>query len=254
MTDKKELCIIGFGRLGQTIAPILSDAFTVYVLESDDSKHDAIVVAGCSRIAKADLPRFDTVVLCVPISQFETVIEDIAEPLQPSATVIDTCSVKVFPVETMRKFLPDTVSIVATHPIFGPDSIKAGLSNLNFVLCRVRAEDSIFTFWKDFWTATGVHVIETSPEEHDKVMARTLAMTHYFGRILGALNLRPEPMGNVGYEALYKVMLQTNNDSWQLFYDMQTFNPYAKEMRGEVHTAIHSLDNKLRHQGIDEGI
>ena len=42
--------------------------------------------------------------------------------LKENAVIVDVCSVKEYPVQWMRELLPANVSILATHPMFGPDS------------------------------------------------------------------------------------------------------------------------------------
>ncbi len=44
--------------------------------------------------------------------------------LAPDVLVMDTCSVKTHPVGLMERMLPATISILGTHPMFGPDSAR----------------------------------------------------------------------------------------------------------------------------------
>ena len=241
----KNVCIIGFGRLGQTLAGILKDDFNIYVVEPNESQAGKAASADFTPIQLNDLGNMDTVILCVPISVFEQTVKDISPYLAPGAVVMDTCSVKVIPAEIMQRALPDSVSIIATHPLFGPDSVGRGLNQLAMVTNPIRVDEDIFTLWHDYWQNLGLNVINATPEEHDKATAYTLGMTHFFGRIMGELELEPHAITTVGYNALYEVMKQTNNDSWQLFNDMQRFNPYAREMRERVYAAIESIEAKL---------
>ena len=145
----------------------------------------------------------------------------------------------------MQAELPVGVSIIATHPLFGPDSIKKGYDKLAMVTYPVRVDDARYRQWDDFWHDLGLNLIEASPEEHDQVTAYTLGMTHFFGRIMDELHLRPQAINTISYDALYEVMKQTNRDTWELFHDMQHFNPYAKEMRAKVYAAIRAVEDKL---------
>ncbi len=239
------IAVVGFGRLGETLAKILKVYFDISIYEIDQNRVSQAKKLGYKIITKNELANFKTVFFCVPISTLDNVVNDLSPLLSQDTLVMDTCSVKVYPVEIMRKHLPDTVSIIATHPLFGPDSISNGLEQLTVTTYPVRVEDETYQKWNDFWETLGLTVLIKSPDEHDKVTAFTLAMTHFIGRVMGELNLKPQDITTVGYDTLYKVMRQTNNDSWQLFNDMQRYNPYVKEMRQRLHKAINTIENKL---------
>ncbi|RLW68531.1 MAG: hypothetical protein B6D68_03450, partial [spirochete symbiont of Stewartia floridana] len=53
----------------------------------------------------------DVLILCVAISSMEDVLKRIAPRLQAGTLVMDTCSVKVYPAQSMMRILPETVSI-----------------------------------------------------------------------------------------------------------------------------------------------
>jgi len=57
------------------------------------------------------------IILCVAISAVEEVLEKSRGRLSRDVLVMDTCSVKTYPVGLMEKLLPATASILGTHPI-----------------------------------------------------------------------------------------------------------------------------------------
>ena len=65
----------------------------------------------------------EIVVVAVPVAVMPTVFKAIAPHLQPGALVVDVGSVKMLPAQWMTELLPDYVEIVATHPLFGPQSV-----------------------------------------------------------------------------------------------------------------------------------
>lgn len=243
MSDR--VCVVGFGRLGETLAHILKDTFSVVICEANKERSAYAREQAFKIVAQQDLNNYQTIFICVPISQFETTVSELAPHITPGSLVMDVCSVKVFPVQVMKRLLPDSVSIIATHPLFGPDSVRKGLHKLTTVTYPIRASGELYNQWDAFWKGLGLHVVKASPEEHDKTIAYTLGMTHFFGRIMGELKLEPQAITTFGYEALYEVMCQTNRDSWQLFHDMQHYNPFAKEMRDRVYQAIQTVEAKL---------
>ena len=136
----KEIGLIGFGRFGKLAAKYLSEDFKVHVFHksksSEKSKIKNIIFS-----ALGDVCRKDIVIIAVPISEFENTLKEINKLLKKGALVIDVCSVKEYAASLMEKILPKSVQILATHPLFGPDSAAESLFGRKMVLCRVRIHD-----------------------------------------------------------------------------------------------------------------
>ena len=59
----------------------------------------------------------------------------------------------------------------------------------------------------------------------------TLKGNSLVGRVLNELKLEKTELATVGYNNLMTIVEQTCNDSIQLFYDLQRYNPHAHLMR-----------------------
>ena len=57
--------------------------------------------------------------------------------------------------------------------------------------------------------------------------------------------MNPTPIDTVGATKLLEVEEQTCNDTWELFINLQHYNPYTKEMRIRLGEAYDKLYNKL---------
>jgi prephenate dehydrogenase len=77
-------------------------------------------------------------------------------------------------------------------------------------------------------------------------MAKSQSLVHFFGRALTGLNLRKQNISTPDYDSLLKINDLVNNDTWQLFFDMQLYNPYAKKVRKSLLSALKNLDNKIK--------
>lgn len=248
----KKVSILGLGRFGGLWARILARDFEVKVYDKKDLEEKAEDL-GASWVDFEKLFDVDTLFLCVPISSFPEVTKNIAARLKGGTLVVDVASVKKFPAGEMVKNLPEDVEIMNTHPMFGPDSAKGGLEGLPIVMHKTRVSSEKYDFWKKYFSDLGLEVVEMSPEEHDREAAFSQGITHYVGRVLGELDLKSTPIGTLGYEKLLEIVEQTCNDTWELFRDLQTFNPFTKKMRVEVGKAQNRIFNKLLPERVDPG-
>jgi prephenate dehydrogenase len=236
----KTISILGFGRFGRMTYEHLSDR-RPRVWTRDASKLAGL--AGAASFAEA--AACDVVVLAVPISAMRETCDRLAPLLHRGQIVVDTCSVKVEPVRVMTSSLPEAVQILGTHPLFGPDSGRDGIAGLKIVVSPVRIDPPSYQRIRGFLGSLGLQVIEATPEEHDRQVARTQAIFHLLAQALGRLGWGGEPIATPGPEAFFRQVLALRNDSAQLFLDMQRRNPFAAEYRERFLEELRRLDGEL---------
>jgi len=237
--------LIGYGRFGRLTLQYLASDADVMVFTRDRSKHEAIRRAGGRWQPLEEVCRQKAIILSVPISAMEATLQQIAPLLSPGTLVVDVCSVKVLPVRWMRRHLPDHVDILATHPMFGPDSAKDSLAGHKLVICPERIATSRLSPIVTWMERQKLEVIQTTPEEHDQKIAVSLAMTHFIGRSLSAFGAQPLDIDTEGYKRLLHILGVVQNDTWQLFEDMHHYNPYAREKRKAFIKAMQDIDRNL---------
>ena len=241
--------IIGYGRFGRLTARYLAEDFKVFVYNRStiDPKKlfDNVQISSLERVCGQKY-----VILAVPISGFQDVLKQVQPLLKPDTIVIDVCSVKVYPVQWMKELLPENVSILATHPMFGPDSAADSVAGMKLAYCNVSLDKSRYRKIKSYLESKDLIVIETSPEEHDRQIAVTLALTHFIGRSLSAFGADQLQVDTEGYKRLLHILEVVENDTWQLFLDMNRYNPFAKEVRDSFINAMENIDRELaNHRG-----
>ena len=236
--------IIGFGRFGKLVAHYLARDLDVYVYNRSDK--DAEISGTGARPATLDkVCRQKIVIPCVPISTFKENLKTIAPLLEPGAVVIDVCSVKEYPVQWMLEELPESISILATHPMFGPDSAADSLQDRKICLCQVRVPDAQYQKIKKYLTSKGLIVIEATAREHDEQIATSLSLTHLIGRTLSECGAKPLDIDTEGYKRLIHILEVVERDTWQLFQDMHRYNPYAKKKRIEFMEVMQEINSRL---------
>ncbi len=239
--------VYGLGRFGGFWAKQLASHFTGSDIQVTGWSRDESrpTPEGVRRVTEDELLSADVIVLCVAISAMESVLQRIAGKLKPGTLVMDTCSVKVHPSRAMMRHLPSEVDILATHPMFGPDSGKNGIKGLPMVLSPMRLNDETTDLWRGHFESMGLNVVNITPEQHDREAAYSQGITHFIGRVLGELKLNQSSIGTTGYHDLLDIVRQTCNDPWKLFVDLQQYNPYTVLMRQDLHKAINIMLEKF---------
>lgn len=235
--------LIGFGRFGKVLANILRKGFAIRAY--DPAPQDTFPGVEHDPLNRVLEER--TIFVAVPIRSFETVIRDIAPMLSPGTTLIDVCSVKIHPVEVMTRCLRENTGIIATHPLFGPDSF-ASAHRLTMMMNPSRDVHGQFEFWRTFFAGQGIKVIEMDPDTHDRLAASTQGVTHLLGRTLRAYGIRQTDIGTEGFRDLLDLVNQTCNDTLELYTDLQSFNPYTQEMIVNLRTALDEITDTLEQE------
>jgi prephenate dehydrogenase len=150
----------------------------------------------------------------------------------------------VFPKNVMIENLSSEIDIIATHPLFGPDSLKDSGSVMTME--SVRDLHGRFEFWKNYFNSQNITIEEISAEEHDMMAARSQGLTHFIGRVIDDFGTDQTRIDTEGYKALHKLVNQTCNDSWELFEDIQSYNPYTQKMVSELSESFKKINEILK--------
>jgi prephenate dehydrogenase len=227
--------LLGYGRLGRLLTAQLSADFEWII---HDPAHPGEAFASMPEAAACEI-----VVLAVPISAMEPVCREIAPFLQPGQLLMDTCSVKMHPLEVMRRFIPEGIEIIGTHPLFGPDSARDGLRGHKVVLCPLT--HGRVSEVSGYLESRGLRVIMATPEEHDRAMAETQCLFHLMARAIQEMGLRTGEIATPGPARLYSDFGILQQDTRQLFIDLQNLNPFAAEIRRRFIDTLLRLDASL---------
>lgn len=237
--NKKTVSVYGYGRFGKFWADILAADFNVKVYSRRGLKaHE--VSDGIQITDEQGIFDCDAIFFCVAISAFKNVLLQSKSFFKDHTVFFDTCSVKVAPARWMNRYLPENSVKIATHPMFGPDSYINN-ADLPMVMCNQNASVAEFDFWVSYFGNKKMRVETMTVYEHDEKVAYSQGITHYVGRVLADLQLSSTNIDTLGYKKLLEIIEQTCNDNWQLFIDLQSYNPYTKKMRGDLHESIQKI-------------
>jgi prephenate dehydrogenase len=238
-----ELGIIGFGQFGQFMAQHLAPFFGVAVCDRNDCRQTAEKI-GVAWGEFETVAASRIVVFAVPLKAFEPVLRRAVPFLQAGALCFDVCSVKMEPLRLMREILPESVEIIGTHPLFGPQSGREGIAGMRVALCPVRTRKA--NEIKRFLTEDlKLRVFERSPEDHDREMAHVQALTHFVARALDELHVVDSELATVSYEELMRAARLVSEDSWELFQTIQQGNPFADPKRRAFIEKLIELEKRM---------
>ena len=237
-----KIALIGHGRLGTLLAKNIVQDFDLGIFDKNKITN---LPKGATQISLSELKNYQIVLLCLPINQIKNFCQEIKNQLHENTLVIDTCSVKEYPLEQMKDILPDNCSLLGTHPMFGPDSAKKTLWGSKIVLCPERIDQDQLRNIQNYLEGHGLKVIITSAKNHDQEIAQSLALTHFIGRGLIDYQATELEIDTKGHRRLMKILETVENDTIELFKDMNFYNSFARMGRKKFIEKLIEIDKNL---------
>lgn len=233
--------VIGYGSFGKLVSEVLSDFGSVCVYSKHLKPDTEVNFVPLDRAAKADV-----VILCVGLNSLDELSRQLAGLVKKDTLVVDVSSVKVKPLEILQKNLAGKCRILATHPLFGPQTVSdiSSLKGENIVICPFedKYREKIIGFLEE---KLGLNVIEMSAEDHDKEMAWVHGLTFFVGRGLMQLNPPESKLATRYYQKLLDLVELESAHSIELFNTIEKGNPYAAEIRRKFRNELESIDKEI---------
>jgi prephenate dehydrogenase len=236
--------IVGYGHFGQ----FLHDLIKRFLPEVEVKVYSEGEVCQCATTSLEVVAHCDFVFLAVPISQYELVIKQIKPYLGDKTILVDIATVKNHTVELFRTQLANQ-RWLSCHPMFGAESYQKTNGNVDgfrIVVCEKNLDGELYKKAFDFMTSLGFVVINLRAEEHDKLLADTLFMTHYIGQTMNRAGFGRTNIDTVSFQSLMNAVESVAQDG-KLFADVYKYNPYCKEAAMRFHEAQQKvLDGLLK--------
>lgn len=247
----KKAAIIGFGRFGKTLFRLLASDFSLLIYNrSDEAFNDFPLGENAKRVTDVEeifaVAEPITVFYCVSIEALAEVVAQHKQYFNENHLLVDVLSVKEHAKSVLQSAIKGTgAQALLTHPMFGPDSSRNGFAGLPLVIDRFKGSKKNYEFWKQFFLSKDLIVHELTASEHDQFAAKSQAITHFIGRTLKEFGLKPTPTDTVGVRKLQEIVEQTCNDTWELFTNLQNYNPYAHKALLKYEKAFDRVYNQI---------
>ncbi len=236
--------IIGFGAFGQLVARHLRPYFQLCAY---DSAPGLQAIAACHGVALTSLEeaaRCPVVVIATPVARLPEIVDAIAPHIQPGSLVLDVGSVKLGPADIMKRGLPEHAEIVATHPLFGPQSARHGIAGLKIAVCPIRGR-RCFRLAAFLRHQLRLNVIMTTPEDHDREAATVQGLTHLIAKVLVQMEPLPKRMTTKSFDLLLEAVNMVRHDAPEVFDAIESANPYAPGVRRRFFELASALNAEL---------
>ncbi|OWZ17120.1 Aspartate aminotransferase, partial [Phytophthora megakarya] len=251
--ERLNIGIFGFGNFGQFLAKTMAKSHEVRATSRTDYSTIATQL-GCKHFSTTtQLEQFfdglDVLLLSVSILSFESVLSKIPKPFLENIVIVDVLSVKTHPKQIMLKDLPQSASILCTHPMFGPESGKYSWRGLPMMYEKVRIlsgkhNEVMDNFLRIFETEQ-CRMLEMTCESHDEYAASSQFLTHLTGRILSVQGVKNTPIDTRGFKNLVRLVDDTCKDSFDLFQGLYKFNPNSEQQIQKFRVSLNEVTRML---------
>ncbi|MCH9724337.1 MAG: prephenate dehydrogenase [Planctomycetes bacterium] len=268
----KTIGIIGVGLLGGSIAAAARQRkLTGKILGAGRNparmraaQHSGLLDRGTTNIAETSAES-DLIIVCTPVNQITQFVRTVAQNSRPGTLITDVGSTKQKICEALYGSLPEGVTFVASHPLAGSEKTGFEFADPNLFQgrpCVITPDDSLseeaVSRIKQFWEALGMHVLETSPQKHDQILAETSHLPHVVASAL-AMTLTEENRNftstgfrdttriAAGDPALWIEILLNNREAV-----VESIDRYTHSLGGLREAIVNHDENQLR-QLLEDG-
>jgi len=225
---KMKIAVIGAGAMGEWLAKHFIDKrFTVKIYDIVAEKAEKLREIGAAPCRKLDeaLREVDAAIIAVPIRETSKLVEKAAN-LMKHGILMEISSLKLPIIESMKR-LPEGITPISIHPLFGPRT--KDLKGEKIVLIPLRSPDQELEIVKRFFE--GAELLALTAEEHDRLMAYILSLTHILS-LAAAISIEEDlekllKYSGKSFKLLAQMMNSTLEESSELFSQIIIMNKFS---------------------------
>lgn len=183
--------IVGLGLIGGSVARRLRGFHNTQIAAYDTdpetlglAKKDGVIDSGSDK--PSVIEDADFIIMCLyPQLNIDFIRENLGY-IKSGAVICDVSGIKGYIIDGVAKILPDDIDFVGAHPMAGREvsgyknSTDTLFNNASFIITPTAANrpESV-ALVREFAEYIGCkHVVTTSPEEHDEIIAYTSQLMH----------------------------------------------------------------------------
>ncbi len=187
-----KIAIIGLGLIGGSIARRLRGFHNCTIAAYNRTqeiltfaKQDGVIDEGFQNPGDA-MDGADLIILCLYPQLNVNMVRDNLSRIKPGTVITDVSGVKGFMVDELSKILPDNVDFIGAHPMAGREvggyqsSTDTLFNKASFLITPTKQnKPENIALIRELAEYIGCgHIVTTTPEEHDDVIAYTSQLMH----------------------------------------------------------------------------
>ena len=241
LEGEKVLVVGGAGRMGGWTCRFMSNRGAKVKVWDPRGKRRGYPNAKALEPAVAEA---DIVVLASPLGACPEELRAVIAA-RPKGLVMDLCSIKSHISSIMRMAAADGVPVASVHPMFGPRAPSP--KGLKVIICDCGSREATARA-KGIFGDAGAEIVELYLEEHDRMMAYILGLSHLTALMFGtalrssgkkASELRE--MQGTTFARLAELAEEVSGESRRVYRDIQALHPHTKEMAEAAEQALREL-------------
>jgi chorismate mutase/prephenate dehydrogenase len=242
----RALVIGGLGRMGDWVARYLDTLG--YSVEIADPGEGESLFPRVSDWRSTDLAH-EVIVVAAPLRASNLILQELADS-RPAGLVFDVGSLKG-PLRPGLEALRNAgCRVCSVHPMFGPDALM--LSGRHILFVAVDGPDSVAEA-RALFAHTAAECVELDLEEHDKVMAWVLGLSHIIN-IAFAVTLSTQDesipllrqISSSTFDAQLGIASQVISENPRLYFEIQRGARHGPEVSGRFAAALEDLMSAVR--------
>ncbi len=247
---RQALVIGGAGKMGRWFVDFFkSQGFATTV--ADPTIADGPATFSAWTDAGVD---FDVIVVAAPLAVSGRILAQLAV-LKPKGLIFDIGSLKSPLIDGLEELSSAGCRVTSLHPMYGPDTRL--LSGRHLIFCDV-GDAAATAAAKDLFAATMVEQIDMGLEDHDRLIAYVLGLSHalniaFFSALSESGEAAPRlaRMSSTTFDSQLLVAEAVAQDNPHLYFEIQNLNKFGLgpldalcEAVREIRDAVASSDEE----------
>ena len=238
--SRKVLVVGGSGRMGVWLCRFFeAQGHNVAISDTSDQE------SPWPRVSLAEgVPDSEVVVLATPLKATPQVL-DLVLRSGGNPLIFDICSLKSQVAPLLRQAALDGHRVTSLHPMFAPGAVL--LHGRAVLVCDAGCREATDAA-RDLFAETALGLYEVELEQHDKIMAVVLGMSHavnlQFAHAASHFGLAFDFLGKVAsttFAKLVKTTAEVSEENPVLYHEIQHYNSFTTEMFALLENSLADL-------------
>ena len=240
-SGRRALVIGGAGKMGSWFVKYFaSQGYTVEVADPSATLEGFACHGDWQTLALDQ----ELILVATPLRACNEILQQLAAR-KPAGLVMEVASLKTPIREGLQALLDAGCKVASLHPMFGPDTEL--LSGRHLVFVDLGQPQSL-AHAKSLFASTMVELVEMGLDEHDKVIAFVLGLSHalnimFFTALAESGEMVPKlrKISSTTFDAQLAVASRVASESATVYFEIQALNQYGGEALTKLGAAVERL-------------